>query len=573
MSADTLASASDHCRNLGIDDTYFALESVETVADHILALFGAKIMAYTKHSNSLEIDLEKESENGAVFIHSSQAGKSQAEGPQWERRIDANYLDKSSVEKAYRLETYRSAGSVSAQSQQQLRCYFLAKCNFVEPRPAPDSPSYADIRAVSDKTFLTKASDNTLDIYQSIMDEVLRRQGPVIEMFEVEGSRERRIVIGYRMGTTNSFFSALSDLYHFYGLFSSRKYVEQFSNNVTIISIYLNPLPASNSPPIEHSIHQVMKEASLIYVLPDNPFFQPALAENTHAVQEATYAYVGWLFAQHFCNRLGQAYQSLRNVLNENDSQQAAILNEIKLRFREETFTRQSIQEVIENHPTLIRLLYVHFANIHYPGGADDQELVPTLSYQRLVKEEVLDDNQMYDRIRKAATNSHERQVLEAFLFFNKAVLKTNFYTPTKVALSFRLDPASFPRSSTRSSPTASSLSSAPSSAVSTCASATSPEAASESSDPGTAKTTRSTSARSSTRTMPSPPPSISRTRRSPKVAQRAPSCPRLMPTPSSPLKSTSMPSSTCSSRARRPESRRRSSTCSARRRSSSSPR
>ncbi|KAN0063542.1 NAD-dependent glutamate dehydrogenase [Thecaphora frezii] len=432
-------------QNLGIDDTYFALENVETIADHILALFGAKIMAYTKHSNSLEIDLEKESENGAVFIHSSQAGKSQVAGPQWEKRIDANYLDKSSVDKAFRLETYRSAGSVSAQSKQQLRCYFLAKCNFVEPRPAPGTPEFGDIRAVSDKTFLTKASDKTLEIYQAIMDEVLRRQGPVIEMFEVEGSRERRIVIGYRMGTTNNFFSALSDLYHFYGLFSSRKYVEQFSNNVTIISIYLNPLPASSSPPIEHSIHQVMKEASLIYVLPDNPFFQPALGENTHAVQEATYAYVGWLFAQHFCNRLGQAYQALRNVLDENDSQQAAILNEIKLRFREETFTRQSIQEVIENHPTLIRLLYVHFANTHYPGGAEDQDLVPTLSYQRLVKEEVLDDNQMYDRIRKAANNSHERQVLEAFLFFNKAVLKTNFYTPTKVALSFRLDPNFLP--------------------------------------------------------------------------------------------------------------------------------
>lgn len=120
------------------------------------------------------------------------------------------------------------------------------------------------------------------------------------------------------------------------------------------------------------------------------------------------------------CNRLGQAYQALREALDESDPQQAAILNEIKLRFREETFTRQSIQEVILSHPDIIRLLYVHFANIHYPGGAEDDELVPTLSYQRLVKEEVLDDKQMYDRIRKAAGNSHERQVLEAFLFFNK---------------------------------------------------------------------------------------------------------------------------------------------------------
>ena len=38
-----------------------------------------------------------------------------------------------------------------------------------------------------------------------------------------------------RMGGTKQFFSALSDLYHFYGLYSARKYVEQFANGVTII--------------------------------------------------------------------------------------------------------------------------------------------------------------------------------------------------------------------------------------------------------------------------------------------------------------------------------------------------
>jgi glutamate dehydrogenase len=37
------------------------------------------------------------------------------------------------------------------------------------------------------------------------------------------------------MGGTKKFFAALSDLYHFYGLYSARKYVEQFSNGVTII--------------------------------------------------------------------------------------------------------------------------------------------------------------------------------------------------------------------------------------------------------------------------------------------------------------------------------------------------
>ncbi|KAJ7790118.1 hypothetical protein B0H14DRAFT_226204 [Mycena olivaceomarginata] len=43
-------------------------------------------------------------------------------------------------------------------------------------------------------------------------------------------------------------------LYHFSALSSVRKYGEQFSNGVTIISLYLNPLPgaeASSVPPIE----------------------------------------------------------------------------------------------------------------------------------------------------------------------------------------------------------------------------------------------------------------------------------------------------------------------------------
>ena len=72
----------------------------------------------------------------------------------------------------------------------------------------------------------------------------------------------------------------------------SEKSPEQFSNGITIISLYLNPLPNSNAPPIEHSIFQVMKEASLLFCLPDNPFFlsNSGAREAQHAVQEATYA-------------------------------------------------------------------------------------------------------------------------------------------------------------------------------------------------------------------------------------------------------------------------------------------
>ncbi|KAJ7465158.1 NAD-specific glutamate dehydrogenase [Mycena latifolia] len=432
--------------NLGIDDTYFANENPAVISDHIIALYAAKIQAYTRHdADSLVIELEKINDNGAgaTFIHTSPPGVTSTEGPGavCEVRIDDLFLD---TQIPYRLETFRSQGSVSSTASQQLRCYFVTKCTF-PPLPAEESD---DIRLYSDPVFLEKASENTLQIYQTAMRAVrARRYGPVLSHYQVEGTRQHRLVIAYdsRASGTRHFFSALSNLYHFYALYSGRKYVEQFSNGVTIISLYLNPLPGApgGAPPIEHSIQQVMKEASLLFCLPDNPFFLPK-APGSHAVQEATYAYCGWIFAQHFCNRLGPAYLSLRNVLNEADPIHAEVLNDIKRRFREETFTRESIAGVIAAYPELIRLLYVNFAMTHYPAG-EAAQLMPTLSYQRLQTTQPLTDEELYDRLRRAVPNKHELQVLEAFLIFNKHILKTNFYQPTKVALSFRLAPDFLP--------------------------------------------------------------------------------------------------------------------------------
>jgi len=102
----------------------------------------------------------------------------------------------------------------------------VTKCNFpTNPPPSCHADGKTDIHTVSDPVFLEKASENTLEIYQSILCHVEARYGPVIEVFEVEGTRERRLVIGYKMGGTTHFFSALSKLYHFYSLYSARKYV------------------------------------------------------------------------------------------------------------------------------------------------------------------------------------------------------------------------------------------------------------------------------------------------------------------------------------------------------------
>ncbi|KAJ3048167.1 NAD-dependent glutamate dehydrogenase [Rhizophlyctis rosea] len=427
--------------NLGIDDMYFQLESVETIAQHIMALYGAKILAYTRNENALDINLERETDDGAVYINTSQAGVSALNGPQHEKRIDDRYLDRSTKDLAYRMESYRSSGTVSAALSTQLRCYFVRKCNFINPNSS--LAEEADIRVVSDRTFLEKATENTLDIYSKLMKEALARTGPVIEMFELPGTREKRLVVAYKQRTTTSFNSAMSDLYHFYSLYSTRKYIEQFSNGITIMCLYLDQTPGSKGPPIEHTIFQVMKEASLIHCLPITPL-QKFFQEGKLSVQECIYGYVGWIFAQHFLNRLGHEYATLTTILNQSNSVHVETLSKIKKRLRSDTFTREYILDIVKMYPELIKLCYTNFAMEHYISSVKDKA-IPSLSYQRLQTASVLDHAELLEKIRRTVQNNHELMIFESYVTFNKHVLKTNFYQPTKVSLSFRLDPSFLP--------------------------------------------------------------------------------------------------------------------------------
>lgn len=138
---------------------------------------------------------------------------------------------------------------------------------------------------------------------------------------------------------------------------------------------------------------------------------------------------------------VGSDYASLVSALDPKISLHAEILSNIKRRLRTETFTAAYILEIINQYPELVRSLYSNFANSHYRPTHEQQEsfVPPTPSA------EVLSDSQLKDLIARVVSNEHEEMVWSAFRIFNQAVLKTNYYTPTKVALSFRLDPNFLP--------------------------------------------------------------------------------------------------------------------------------
>jgi glutamate dehydrogenase len=414
------------------------------IVSHIHSLYAAKVAAYARDDKRLEIRLDKEAADHAVYIDTSKPGISVVNGPQYERRIDEKYLNGSKGVLGYRVESFRSTNPLPGSQDQQLRCYFVYECDFVDPNP---SETETNIEKVGDKRFLQKATENTKRIYQEALEVAVERTGPVIEYFDIEGSRDKRLVVAYKQGSAMGLFSALSDLYHYYGLTTSRKYVEQFSNGYTAMSLYLKQIPDGKHPPIEASIHQIIKEISLLYCIPQNKF-QALFATGRLSLQETIYAHCVWVFVSHFLNRLGNEYNALASVLDSSNSTHAELLSKLKRRLRTETFTADYILEIINSYPDLIHSLYLSFANTHYvqTRGQED-DFLPTLSFLRLQVDKVLTDEELTDSINKAVVNDHHHLVMSSFRIFNNCVLKTNFYTPTKVALSFRLNPQFLPPS------------------------------------------------------------------------------------------------------------------------------
>ncbi|CUM66745.1 uncharacterized protein PRCAT00004426001 [Priceomyces carsonii] len=441
--------------SLGIDDVFFAKESASGIAGHIHSLYACKIQAYWGEiGDSPLIQYKRETEDHSVFFDTSIPGTESYNRNRFEERIDDKHIDpSSSASNSYRCESFCAPLNYSKDpllsgiyqknpnvKDQIVRCHFVYKNKY---KDIAVSSNETDIEKIGDLTFLKIASNNTKLLYTEIIKNVINTTGPVIRHFNIEDIEEYRVVIGFRQKTSARYNSALSDLANYYKLQSTRKYVEQFSNGVTIISMYVTPL--QKKTPIDLSIYQVIKEASLLYCIPHS-FFHDRFIKGELSLQESIYAQCGVIFVTHFLNRLGPEYTKLSSLLDPSKStQHAEVLSSLKKRLRAETYTQTYIQQVFNSKSEIVRKLYRQFADIHYIRSSIEK----TLSYQRLSQITPVGSESDFEELlnRECSQNESHAIVLRALYVFNKSILKTNFYVSTKVALLFRLDPSFLPSS------------------------------------------------------------------------------------------------------------------------------
>ncbi|KAG0676497.1 NAD-dependent glutamate dehydrogenase [Pichia californica] len=410
--------------NLGIDDTYFSNESIDNIVSNILSIYSAKIDSKINNNTSIHFKKISIDKHHAVYFETGNSNS-------FEKEIDDEFLD---IQNSYyRVESFNSI----LPSNEKIKCHFVYKCDY----SLKNNKSNNEFDLISDKTFSNISTNHTKSLYSEVLSDLSKTEGIVIKHYTVSETGELRIIIGYKKGSSHRYNSALSTLVDYYGVNLKKKYVENFSNDFTIISMYLDNINKEKFEPGLTTL-QLTKDASLLYCIPDNKFYDK-FESGIWSIQECIYAHCGVIFATHFLNRLGPEFQSLKDILLDSKNvnpKNIELISKIKDRFNSETFSESYIIETFNNNSKLIQQLFKNFVDTHYVSSS----IVKTLSYQKYSKINGIENDEQFEKSLNDISNDGYQTVLKVLYSFNKSILKTNFFITSKIALSFRLNSSTF---------------------------------------------------------------------------------------------------------------------------------
>merc|ERR1712137_1264192 len=130
------------------------------------------------------------------------------------------------------------------------------------------------------------------------------------------------------------------------------------------------------------------------------------------------YAYALWKFAHQFFTS---------TTSNPSPTELVDIsIKKLTSTIKREMLTEGRVKEVIFSNVEIIRALYADFESKFLPGGPEYIDRTEDIR----------------NKITRTGASDVDMNILMCMCKFNKHVLKTNFYKPGKIALSFRLDPA-----------------------------------------------------------------------------------------------------------------------------------
>lgn len=408
---------------LGLHSTYFASMTSTEIAQHVTALYAAKVLYAMAPAGSLSLRLRQESERGALYMVPSVLDSATPPSLEIERHIEQEYFKEGSASgssrlgkgQAFRVQVYRTAGPVADGSETKIRLFLVRRSSFPE--------SGEGLEGIADQEFLRNASENTRQAVAAILKRAEDSLGPVTQVLDVAGSdgKEVRLLVAYRKETTQQFFSGLTELYRAHDLHSTRKYVETYKNGMRTLSLYLY-----GGDDVSRRVQVVADQLAALYVLPRLEL--TALALSDLSVPANAYAHVACKFVHQFLSSIEDSeFQSLMQSLS---SQLVGVLSKVRAGLKREAMTESRIESIAYSHPAILSRLFEHFSMRLDPSARKSESAATSV------------EQELLSTIRKEANSELEVRVLSSMVVFNRHILKTNFFKRSKVAMSFRLEPS-----------------------------------------------------------------------------------------------------------------------------------
>lgn len=391
------------CEGMFRSDFYFRTTPLETIAAHIEAIKAAEIITRVQQEKIIKVDLGTEQENGAIYL----VDDCHFRAKDIEKRIEDKYPHA-------RLQTYRTLRK--ALGLEYLRIYLVHQPSFPLDKIVPEE---TDLQRIADRAFLAAVPEATYRLYQDLLNRSKGWESPLLDVCHDRKTKELMITAVVNRDSSPNFFSNISDVLHSHGLFSNRKYIEQFANGKTVFSIYLDDIQD------QALLDDLVEDISLVYVIPDSPL-ATLFREGKLTAQETVFGLSLWSFAHQFLTSYNEEYLKLAEELR-GSPELLGLLRNLRTKLAKETFTEARVWDALCDNYTYLKKLFVVF----------DKKFNPHLKDHAVAEDLTV----LGKDIQRNVALETDRQVLQAGLLLIQIILRTNFYKKDKTSLAFMYDP------------------------------------------------------------------------------------------------------------------------------------
>ncbi len=285
-----------------------------------------------------------------------------------------------------------------------------------------DTKSARDFGHVSPASFLSLSDAAARARYKRVWESVAARGDIQIDRSFKAETGEHRAMIGFPVGTINHFLANISRVFLRYGLAITRKYTVLFGGETPVVVSSLYTQTALPDDLLENLVN--------VSLYPNNRLSRH-IERDTITPTQANFINAAILFAHQFMGSVEPNIALLQDRFRH-DAELGNILKTIQTRVNRDTYTYEVILEAFYQRPDMIHELFEIFVARFHPSKCKTDKVCLALI------------EGLRSRIQSSVLNSTETAVFSWAIQFVEAILRTNFFVPTRMALAFRLDPEFF---------------------------------------------------------------------------------------------------------------------------------